>query len=120
MERASNEAELLDPNVLRTLREYRTLDAPDPARDVADTFLQVTPERLVSLDEAAQQGNAEEVRRIAHQVRGSCNAVGAVGMQRIAEALEQYSEASDNLAALIKSLDVAFARTRPLLEAIAT
>ncbi|HET6318778.1 MAG TPA: Hpt domain-containing protein, partial [Chloroflexota bacterium] len=77
MERASDEAELLDPNVLRMLHEFATPDAPDPAREVAQTFFEVMPERLARLQKAAEQGEADEVRRLAHQVRGSCSAVGA-------------------------------------------
>jgi HPt (histidine-containing phosphotransfer) domain-containing protein len=118
MEHASDEAELLDPNVLRTLREYATPEAPDPAREVAQTFLDVTPERLALLQQAAVQGDADEVRRIAHQVRGSCSAAGAVGMQRVAEALEGAPGAGD-MPALVEQLEAMFARTRPLLEAIA-
>jgi HPt (histidine-containing phosphotransfer) domain-containing protein len=111
-----SDGDILDPGVLAELREYALPDAPDPARDVTDVFLRVTPERLAHLQSAAAEGNTSEVRRIAHQVRGSCGAVGAIGMYRLASEIESADSAAEG-APLVKQLHGLFERTRSLLQA---
>ena len=109
---------LLDSSVLQALHEFRVPDEPDPAQEVAQAFLAVTPERLARLRQAAHDGDADEVRRIAHQVRGSCGTVGAIAMSAVAAALEVADSASD-LPLLVLRLEDVFVQTRPLLDALA-
>src|SRR5436190_3813008 len=110
------DGELLDDSVLAVLRECAVPDAPDPAREVAATFRSVTPGRLARLRSAVGEGNTEEMRRIAHQVRGSCGVVGAMAMQRLASEIESLELTAD-AAPLVEQLQVLFARTRARLEA---
>jgi two-component system, sensor histidine kinase and response regulator len=108
---------LLDSSVLQALHEYRVPDEPDPAREVAQVFLSVTPERLARLRQAAHDGDADEVRRIAHQVRGSCATVGALAMSEAAGALEGAGSDAAMLPLVLRLEDL-FARTRPMLDAL--
>ena len=115
MHRAS-QRDLLDPSVLLALREYRVPGEADPAREVADTFLDVTPERLERLRAAAQRGDGAEVSQLAHQMRGSCATVGAVAMHAVASELEATGADAPRL---VRQLEGLFTRTRPLLVALA-
>jgi histidine phosphotransfer protein HptB len=110
---------LLDSSVLQALHEFRVPDEPDPAAEVAQAFLAVTPKRLARLRQAARHGDAAEVRRIAHQVRGSCGTVGALAMSAVAAELEAADTVSD-MRPLVPRLEDVFARTRPLLDALAS
>jgi HPt (histidine-containing phosphotransfer) domain-containing protein len=114
MERAS-ESPLLDRQALLTLREYRVPGAPDPAGEVARAFLDVTPARLQNLRRAASAGDVATVQQLAHQVRGSCGAVGATAMSEVATALEAGHSIAE-LLPLVGELDRLFQRTRPLLD----
>ena len=109
-------AELVDQGVLMTLHEFRVPGEPDPAAEVAQSFLEVTPARLQGLCAAAARGDADEVRRIAHQVRGSCGAVGAIAMASVAAELESISDG--DAGPLAQRLLEHFAQTQPILEAI--
>jgi HPt (histidine-containing phosphotransfer) domain-containing protein len=116
MYRAS-EPDLIDGSVLLALREFRVPNEPDPAQEVLEAFLQVTPARLTLLREAVQRGDADAIRDIAHQVRGSSGTVGAVGMHSVAAQLEASASPSQ-ADALVRALEALFTRTRPLLEAV--
>jgi HPt (histidine-containing phosphotransfer) domain-containing protein len=109
--------ELLDEGVLMALQEFRVAGEPDPAAEVAQSFLEVTPERLQSLRAAAARADADEVRRMAHQVRGSCGAVGATAMFSVASEIESLGPDTDALPVAERLVDL-FAQTEPLLEAI--
>ena len=107
--------ELLDPSALRALHELAVPGEPDPATEVAQTFLDVTPERLARLRQAALEVDLDAVRRIAHLVRGSCGTIGAVAMHALAAEVESSVDAA-SAQQFVAQLEDAFARTRPLLE----
>ena len=100
-----------------TLQEFRVAGELDPAAEVVQSFLEVTPERLHNLREAAARGDAEDVRRMAHQVRGSCGVVGATAMSTVAAEIESLGPDTD-AAALTECLLDLFAQTEPVLEAV--
>ena len=108
---------LVDPSVLRELHEFRMPDEPDPAAEVAQAFLAVTPDRLAQLRHAVNHGLEADVIRITHQLRGSCAAVGAIAMHVVATQLEAAQTPAD-MHALTQQLEALFTRTRPLLESI--
>jgi HPt (histidine-containing phosphotransfer) domain-containing protein len=105
---------LVDPTVLQALHEFRMPDEPDPAAEVAHAFIDVMPDRLARLRVAAHRGEEVEVRKLAHQVRGSCAAVGATAMRAVATQLEAARTAAD-MSSLVDQLEALFDRTRPLL-----
>src|SRR5262245_36950510 len=109
---------LVDASVLLALREFRVPDEPDPAWEVATAFLDVTPARLDRLREAARRGDAAEVHAVAHMLSGSSGTVGARAMHTAAAELE-LSAADDTVPTRVAELEALFARTRPVLEALA-
>ena len=108
---------LVDPAVLQALHEFRMPDEPDPADEVAQAFVDVMPDRLQCLHAAAHRDDMAEVRKLAHQVRGSCAAVGAIAMHAIATQLETAQTPAD-IPRLIDQLEALFDSTRPLLESV--
>jgi HPt (histidine-containing phosphotransfer) domain-containing protein len=112
------ETELLDRGPLLRLREFRTPDAPDPAHEVAQAFLDLTPTRLAMMRAAAATGDAAEVRRLAHQLHGSCGVVGAVAMETLSAQVERSTSSGGELFSRVVELEGLFARTRPLLQTL--
>jgi HPt (histidine-containing phosphotransfer) domain-containing protein len=110
---------LVDPTVLQALHEFRMPDEPDPADEVAQAFVDVMPDRLARLRAAAHRGDSVEVKALAHLVRGSCAAVGAIAMSAIASDLEAAPSAAD-VSSLVDQLEALFDRTRPLLASTRT
>ena len=106
---------LVDPTVLQALHEYQVQDEPDPAAEVAQAFLDVMPDRLAQLRAAARDGNVAEAQRIAHQVRGSCAAVGAIAMHGVATEIEATATSS-SLPSLMERLEALFDSTRLVLK----
>ena len=61
----------------------------DLLREVASSFLECTPPLLAELRRAVAAGDAPEVARVAHRLRGSLGNFGAEGAMEAALRLEQ-------------------------------
>src|SRR5688572_3282414 len=105
----ASEPALVDGRVLAELRAFRVPGEPDPAQVVVETFLDVTPPRLASLRHAVDVGDATQVRALAHVVRGSSGAVGAIAMHTLAAEIEA-SGSSHELTVLVARLEELFTR----------
>ena len=75
----------VDPDRLRELRD----DYGDLASELLTLFETTTTTTLGELRAAHEAGDREEVRRLAHRLKGSARNVGATGMAELAAALEQ-------------------------------
>jgi HPt (histidine-containing phosphotransfer) domain-containing protein len=64
-------------------------------REVLSMFLEDTPRQMESLTHALQVGDAADVRRLAHTVKGAAGNVGAQVVQAAALRLEHASESGD-------------------------
>jgi signal transduction histidine kinase/DNA-binding response OmpR family regulator len=58
-------------------------------------FLDRIPLQIAELEAAVQSGKAQEVRALAHKIKGSCLAIAAEPMSKSAEALQLHAEAQD-------------------------
>ena len=116
--RRASERDLVDANVVMALREFRMPGEPDPAQAVVEVFLEVTPDRLARLRQAARDGDAAQVQAIAHTLSGSSGTVGAVAMHAVAAEIEALTSSADP-EPLVAELEALFARTRPMLESLA-
>ena len=90
---AMNASPAIDPQAIAGLRE---LNPDDPAflAELIDLFLQDIPERIAEIESALAQGNAAQLTRAAHTVKGSCSNFGANGLARVAQTMEQQGKAS--------------------------
>jgi HPt (histidine-containing phosphotransfer) domain-containing protein len=75
----------VDPDRLRELRD----DYGDLASELLTLFETTATATLDELRAAHDSGERDEVRRLAHRLKGSARNVGATGMADLAAALEQ-------------------------------
>ena len=80
----------LDPSVAVRLRAEHSAAT---LRTLAALFEQEAPARLADLSEAARRRDAEPLWQAAHHLKSSCRIVGAVGMERLCEQLEDHGRA---------------------------
>jgi CheY-like chemotaxis protein len=95
---------LVDEARMRTFRD----DYPDIVDQLVNLFLQSTPPLLDELRTAFDGDDGEALRRAAHQLKGSCQNVGATFMATLCKALEQ---GDGDLGETLSELDAALAPT---------
>jgi len=78
------EPPLVDPDRLRALRA----DYGAVAAELVDVYATTAAGTVAELRAALAAGDREEVRRLAHRLKGSARNVGATGMAELAGALE--------------------------------
>jgi HPt (histidine-containing phosphotransfer) domain-containing protein len=108
----------LDPTMLSQLRGLDLGDGGAFMSEVVGLFLTLAPERLEALRNAARNGDAAAVRRLAHSFRTSCGNVGAARMHNLCAELEEQARRGDGgTAALVEELFAEYEAVRPALEA---
>jgi len=88
---AEEQAELdpaLDPTVLAELRQFQGEGQLDIVRELAEAFQFETPPLLETLRQAVAEGQPEQLRRAAHNLKGSSNNLGARTMAALSAELE--------------------------------
>ena len=81
---------LVDPAPLRTLRDDY---GDDLATRLVGVFETTATATLVELRAAREAGDPDEVRRLAHRLKGSARNVGATAIAELAAAAEQDASA---------------------------
>jgi CheY-like chemotaxis protein/HPt (histidine-containing phosphotransfer) domain-containing protein len=94
MPQSTASSDALDRSVLAQLRELET-DVPGLVGDVVTTFLRETPARLDRLRAALAAGDAQEVERAAHSLKGSAGSIGARRLGELAADIEGRSRVLD-------------------------
>ena len=85
----------LDPRVLASLRELTAPGEPDVLADVLQLFLEEFPKKLRTLQAAMEAGDAEQVARAAHSLKGSSGNIGASSMLDICGRIDDFARAGD-------------------------
>ena len=88
---AEKQAELgpaLDPTVLAELRQFQGEGEPDIVWELAEAFAFETPPLLETLRQAVASGQPEQLKRAAHNLKGSSNNLGARTMAALSAELE--------------------------------
>ena len=78
----------LDPAVLAELRQFQTEGEPDIVQELAAAFQFETPPLLQTLRQAVAEGQPEQLKRAAHNLKGSSNNLGARAMAAFSAELE--------------------------------
>jgi HPt (histidine-containing phosphotransfer) domain-containing protein len=78
----------LDPAVLAELRQLQGEGEPDIVQELAQAFQFETPPLLQALHEAVTKEQPEQLRRTAHNLKGSSNNLGARRMAAPSAELE--------------------------------
>ncbi len=81
-------APALDPAVLSELRQFQGEGEPDIVQELAEAFQFETPPLLEALRQAIVEGQPEQLKRAAHNLRGSSNNLGARAMAALSAELE--------------------------------
>ena len=74
-------------------------DDPDQIREMLELFIGSTKELLGKLHEARQKGDARQIGRMAHQIKGACAYMGAHSMVRLTSVIEEAAKRDDLAAA---------------------
>lgn len=102
----------LDPVVIESLRQLTPPGEPDVLKEVLQLFLDDVPRRIDRLRTAWQAGNAVEVQRAAHSLKGSAGNLGAHELLDVCRVLDEHGKSGDlsQLLPLVASLEAEYAR----------
>ena len=105
-------APALDPAVIAELRQFQGEGEPDIVQELAEAFELETPPLLEALHQSTRDGNAEQLRRAAHNLKGSSSNLGARGMTALCAELEALGKGGtvEGAQALITSLEQEYQR----------
>jgi HPt (histidine-containing phosphotransfer) domain-containing protein len=81
--------------VIAELRELMGQMGNEPLRQLNDVFLQSSRNHLIGMRAALSDGNAEELGREAHRLRGASGSVGAQRMARVCAVIEDRAKAAE-------------------------
>ncbi len=97
----------LDLGVLHTMRTLEFPESEGAVVEIFDTFFAAARAQLTSLNLLVEKGDREQVRRIAHSLRGSASSLGARRLAQFAQDLERQSSTfSPDMVALVAELQV--------------
>lgn len=100
----------------KILSQFRQMMPEPTVRDVYVAVIADLKKRSVALDQAITQGNAAEVRRIGHTIKGGCGMAGARQAARLGALLEAESDELNNSAAIRHELELAQENLERMLE----
>ena len=117
---SNNHNPILDPAALATLQEMAG-DA-DFFKDLIDSFLSTSPQLLVDLYQALEQGDAVKLSRAAHTLKSGSADFGALALSGLCKELEMLAKAGilDGSADLIARIEATYAQVKPALETLKT
>lgn len=103
---------VLDPIVIDNLRQLTPPGEPDVLKEVLQLFLDDVPGRIERVRTACQAGNAVELHRAAHSLKGSAGNIGAKDMLAVCRRLDELGKAGEVSGAqgLVASLDAEYSR----------
>lgn len=73
---------VIDEMIARDLRTLTEKGEVDFFTELIDEFLKITPELLVSLEQACNKGDRIEIEKLSHRLKGSCR---NIGLKRLGE-----------------------------------
>jgi CheY-like chemotaxis protein/nitrogen-specific signal transduction histidine kinase len=109
----------IDHSVLAGLRNLQQEGKPDVLKRLIGVFISDTQSKLVALREAAEQGEAQTLERVAHTLKGSSASLGAKEMAATCTELETFTRSGNlsKISDLLARLEVEFERAREALTA---
>ena len=109
-------SDMLDFQVLRAFEKVKSDDGSDVVIELIDLYLQGTAQRIVTMLNAANDGEWALLRRSAHTLKGSSS---TLGLREIANICRDLEEASFSLGGevhrLMSLLESKFVEVKPVL-----
>jgi HPt (histidine-containing phosphotransfer) domain-containing protein len=112
-------APVLDPAVIEGLRQLNMPGEPDVLAEVLKMFLQEVPPRIDRLRNAYAAADIQEVRRIAHSLKGSAGNIGARPMFGVCKQLDESADL-ESARPLIDALGTEFGRVQAEIRRLTT
>ena len=111
---AGTSAKIFDPEDLTD----RLMGNQKLAQRTVRGFIEDAPRQLARLAQAVSEGDAGQVRLLAHSIKGASSGVCGLEMQKAAWILEQMGRAGDLTGATagLSGLSASFARVKPVME----
>lgn len=111
---------VLDPAVIENLRQLTPPGEPDVLTEVLELFLQDVPRRIARLRASYAAGDAGELHKTAHSLKGSAGNIGAHALFAICRQLDDCGRAGELADAkrLIDALEAEFARVEAAIRLI--
>lgn len=110
----------LSPDVpvisLETLSQFRQMMPESTVREIYGTVLSDLGKRVSALETAIAAGNAVEVRRIGHTIKGGCGMAGVMRASRLGALLEAESDQLNNSDSIRLELEAAAEGLKRMLE----
>ena len=104
--------DVLDPDVVNSLRQLTPAGEPDVLVEILTVFLNEVPKRIAALRAAAAAGDAPAVQRAAHSLKGSSGNIGARALHDVCRQLDDRARSGEvpRLQSLVDALDVEYGR----------
>ncbi len=108
----------LNPQAIESLRAISPDDDGIFLGELVDIFLADTPSQIAEIERSIADGNAPDLTRAAHSIKGSASNFGATELAEIAKEIEHHGKASafEKARVLVPALHDALARIQPALE----
>ena len=112
-------SDALDVEVLSAFEELQSDDGSDLVIELIDLYLQDAPQQILAIGKASGSAEWAQLKRAAHNLKGSSSTLGVRHVAEICEKLEVANclDPSDGVEALIQLLDYEFAKARHALAA---
>ena len=105
---------VVSPKILAQLREMMPESA---VREIYAAVVADLEKRIAALKAATAQGDAAEIRRIAHAIKGGCGMAGALQAAQLGALLEAGGDQLDNSKAILHQLRNATRKLQRMLDA---
>ena len=110
-------SDALDVEVLNAFEELQSDDGSDLIIELIDLYLQDAPQQIQAIGKASASAAWAQLKRAAHNLKGSSSTLGIRHVAEICEKLEAANclDPSDGVEALIQLLEYKFAKARHAL-----
>ncbi len=110
--------EMLNANVLQTIKCLQQPDKPDLLRQVVEIFLKETPQLIEVLEAAAAAGDFDVLHSNAHSLKSSSAHIGAESLSMFAKELETRGRRCnrEGVNGLVKLIKQSYRELAPALE----
>jgi HPt (histidine-containing phosphotransfer) domain-containing protein len=111
---------VIDWEYLHSLRDLQPPDEPDIVEELVQMFAGEAVVRGARLQDALGAGNADDIRRVAHMIRGSAGEIGAPSLNALAAQVEASAgrgAVDDEVVTLVGQLRAALSAAVAALEA---
>jgi len=108
--------DMLDFEVLRAFEKVESDDGSDIVIELIDLYLQSTSQRIITMLNAANEGEWALLKRAAHTLKGSSGTLGLRQIATICQDLEDaFSKPGGDVLTLMSLLGSKFVEVKPVL-----